>query len=1097
MLRFHLTADLLRMMPQTMTNDLVPKGGASPLVELTRRLEKQPDFANVVDALIEGRAASLDRVWGSVRALAAATLAHRCDGSLVVICPHAADIDTLAAEFALFTGTSCDKFPAIETDRDSDVLRDELFGDRLRVLKALAVAEPPSIIVTSIQAIMQVVPSPSQMAEVTRTLSVGEDHDTRELIEWLVAGGFHNTSQVALPGEFASRGGIIDILAPDWDQPVRIEMFGDTIESIRAFDMATQRSQSNVDSVEITLLTDIEDTRSSLADHLPEQSWLMLVEPDQLSEEAKHYLERSDHTSDLLSYHHVMLGIDRFAHVRCENVATSPDETTCRLPIGEVERFSGEISRVRDELEHAAEGKQVYVVCLTEAEVKRLQEILHATRAAKEGRLHFLLGRLTSGFCYLPDDIVVIGGSQLFQRTEVARPTRRRLGKAIDSFLELRSGDLVVHLAHGVGRYRGIELLEREDHAQEHLKIEFQGGTTIFVPATKIALVQKYVGGTKGRPRLAKIGGKSWVRQKQAAETAVQDLAVELLEIQASRASRPGIAFPPDSAWQNEFDASFPYQETDDQLVAIAAIKQDMIRRQPMDRLLCGDVGYGKTELSMRAAFKAVDSGYQVGILVPTTILVQQHLQSFRNRMAEFPFRIAGLSRFSTTKEQNETLEQIALGQIDIVIGTHRLAQKDVSFENLGLVVIDEEQRFGVEIKERLKHLRKQVDVLTLTATPIPRTLHFSLMGARDISNLETPPEDRTAVETKVTRFDPELIRHAVLRELGRDGQIFFVHNRVQDIELVAAKLQRIVPEARIEIGHGQMPEGQLARVMVDFVEHKFDLLLATTIVESGLDIPNANTIFIDESDRYGLADLHQLRGRVGRYKHQAYCYLLLDPKKHLSPVAAKRLRAIEEFSDMGAGFAIAMRDLEIRGAGNILGTQQSGHIAAVGYEFYCELLEQAVRRLRNEPPKTVIDVDVELPGEAHLPRSYIDDMKAKLDFYRRLARVASEDQLSDLSDEMDDRFGAPPAPAKRLLALTRLRVHAAAWGIRSIHIEIEDSAVVFGFTDRKTLEQLGKKKKLRLRFVDANTAYLPLTKKQAQSTQLLDKLQSLLAPSA
>lgn len=1078
-----------------MTNVLLPEGGSDQLIGLTRRLDQQADFIKAVASLHAGQSASFDRVWGAVRALVAATLSGRSPESMVVLCPHAAEIDTLCEELALFTDRTCEKFPAIELDRDSEVLRDELFGDRLRVLKLLDGTNPPSLIVTSIQAVMQVVPSPTQMADVTQTLAVGEDYDTRELNEWLVTGGFHNTSEVALPGEFASRGGIIDIFAPDWEQPVRIEMFGDTIESIREFDTATQRSSGDLSAVDITLLTRVEETSSSLADHLPDDSWWMLVEPTELADEAKQYWDRSDRRGDLTKYHDVMQAIDRFAHVSCESLATSPDESTFRLPFGEIERFSGEIGRVRDELEHAAEGKSVQVVCRTEAEVKRLQEILLSTRAAKEDRLGFLVGRLTAGFCYLPDNLVVVGGDQLFQRTEVIRPTRRRLGKAIDSFLELRQGDLVVHLAHGVGRYRGIELLEKEGLAQEHLKIEFHGGTTIYVPTSKISLVQKYVGGTKGRTRLAKIGGKNWVRQKRAAEVAVQDLAVEMLEIQASRASRPGIGFPPDSVWQNEFDSSFPYQETDDQLVAISAIKQDMIRSQPMDRLLCGDVGYGKTEMAIRATFKAVDSGYQVGMLVPTTILVQQHLQSFRNRMAEFPFRIEGLSRFSTTREQNETLAELAEGRIDIVIGTHRLAQKDVSFDNLGLIIIDEEQRFGVEIKERLKHIRKQVDVLTLTATPIPRTLHLSLMGARDISNLETPPEERTAVETKVTRFDPELIRHAVLRELGRDGQIFFVHNRVQDIELVAAKLQRIVPEARIDIGHGQMPEGQLARVMVDFVEHKFDILLATTIVESGLDIPNANTIFIDEADRYGLADLHQLRGRVGRYKHHAYCYLLLDQKKHLSPVAAKRLRAIEEFSDMGAGFAIAMRDLEIRGAGNILGTQQSGHIAAVGYEFYCELLEQAVRRLRKEPPKTVIDVEVELPGEAYLPRSYVDDMKAKLDLYRRLSRVASETQLVDLMDEMNDRFGPPPASVERLLALARLRVYATAWQIRSIHLE--DNAVVLGFSDRRLLEQLAAEKKVKLRVVDAHTAYLPLTKKEVQSDGLLAQLQALLRPNS
>ena len=619
------------------------------------------------------------------------------------------------------------------------------------------------------------------------------------------------------------------------------------------------------------------------------------------------------------------------------------------------------------------------------------QQIFGPTRLAEAGRLHFCLGHLRAGFRLVPQRIALVSGGELFHRTELHRSARRKLGRVIDSFLELREGDYVVHLSHGIGRYRGLKLLEKEGQVEEHLILEFQEQTKIYVPASKIELVQKYVGGAKSKPTLAKIGGRSWTRQKQAAEEAVNDLAADMLHLQAARATRPGISFAVDTPWQQEFDAAFPYRETRDQLSAIASIKRDMLQSRPMDRLLCGDVGFGKTEVAMRAAFKAVDSGYQVAVLVPTTILAEQHLRTFRDRMAAFPFTIAALSRFSTPAQQKRVLSALTVGAVDIVIGTHRLAQHDVQFANLGLLIIDEEQRFGVEVKERLKALRHTIDVLTMTATPIPRTLHLSLLGVRDISNLETPPDDRLAVETRVTRFEPELLRHAILRELNRGGQIFFVHNRVHDIEKVAGHLNQIVPEARIAIGHGQMPEHELEKVMVDFVHHRFDLLLATTIVESGLDIPNANTIFIDEADRYGLADLHQLRGRVGRYKHRAYCYLLVEPHKHLSAQATRRLRAIEEFSDMGAGFAIAMRDLELRGAGNILGTQQSGHIAVVGYELYCELLEQAVRRLKKLPPKESVDVEVDLPGEAYLPRTYVPDMRLKIDLYRRLARVADQ----------------------------------------------------------------------------------------------------------
>jgi len=687
--------------------------------------------------------------------------------------------------------------------------------------------------------------------------------------------------------------------------------------------------------------------------------------------------------------------------------------------------------------------------------------------------LHFPIGYLRAGFRLTSERVALISGNELFHREEVRRPSRRRLGRVIDSFLELREGDYVVHIAHGIGKYRGLRLLEKDDRAEEHLELEFDGGTKIYVPASKIDLVQKYVGGAKSRPALARIGSQSWTKKKAAVQEAVLDMASDMLDLQAKRAVRPGIAFPADTEWQREFDAAFPYTETPDQDSAIKACKEDMHLPRPMDRLICGDVGYGKTEVAMRAAFKAVDAGHQAAVLVPTTVLADQHGRTFRKRMAEFPFQIAVLSRFCTGKEEREILKRMADGSLDIVIGTHRLAQADVRFHNLGLLIIDEEQRFGVEVKEKLKALRQVVDVMTLTATPIPRTLHMSLLGLRDISNLETPPADRLAVETRVTRFSPDVFRHAALRELNRGGQMFFVHNRIHDINAVKHALESIVPELRICVGHGQMPEGELEEVMLDFIAHKYDLLLATTIIESGLDIPNANTIFIDDADRYGLADLHQLRGRVGRYKHRAYCYLLLDPNKPLTSTAAKRLAAIEEFSDMGAGFAIAMRDLEIRGAGNILGTEQSGHIATVGYELYCELLEKTVRQLQNLPPKEHVEVNLDLPGEAYLPRRYVADMRQKIDLYRRLSRVSSLAELQSLADEMLDRFGPRPEAVERLMRRMELRVLAYGWGIESIHLE--DGFVVCGYNDRAKLERLAKARPGRVRIADDRSAYLPL----------------------
>jgi transcription-repair coupling factor (superfamily II helicase) len=514
---------------------------------------------------------------------------------------------------------------------------------------------------------------------------------------------------------------------------------------------------------------------------------------------------------------------------------------------------------------------------------------------------------------------------------------------------------------------------------------------------------------------------------------------------------------------------------------------------KPMDRLLCGDVGFGKTELAIRAAFKAIDAGYQVAVLVPTTILAEQHQRTFSQRMAEFPFEIAAVSRFCTAKEQRVILERTAAGAVDLLIGTHRLASSDVKFQNLGLLIIDEEQRFGVAVKERLKALRTSVDVLTMTATPIPRTLHMALLGVRGISNLETAPKDRLAVETRIARFDDALIRHAVLRELSREGQIYFVHNRVQDIGKVAQELARIVPEARIGIGHGQMAESELEDVMLGFVRHEFDILLATTIVESGLDIPNANTMFIDDADRYGLADLHQLRGRVGRYKHRAYCYLLVDQNRRLSPESARRLRAIEEFSQMGAGFALAMRDLELRGAGNLLGTQQSGHIAAVGYELYCALLEKTVRELKELPPRESVDVTIDLPVAAFFPEQYLPDMRTKIDLYRRLARIAVEAELEDFHAELGDRFGAPPEPVERLVELARLRIWAHQRRIEAVHLE--GRYAVLTYASRPELEKLLARSGGKLRVADARSAYLPLEGEENDADAVLARLKSLLRP--
>ncbi|HEX4590766.1 MAG TPA: transcription-repair coupling factor, partial [Gemmataceae bacterium] len=605
---------------------------------------------------------------------------------------------------------------------------------------------------------------------------------------------------------------------------------------------------------------------------------------------------------------------------------------------------------------------------------------------------------------------------------------------------------------------------------EEHLLLEFRDGVQVYVPASKIDLVQKYVGGSKTEPELSKFGGTGWARKKERVEAAVHDLAAEMLQLQAVRAAQPGFAYPPDTDWQNEFEASFPYQETPDQLTSLRELKSDMQRARPMDRLICGDVGYGKTELAVRAAFKAVDNGKQVAVLVPTTVLAEQHLRTFGQRFAEYPYVVEGVSRFRTPGEQRQILKRVAAGGIDVVIGTHRLVSEDVRFKDLGLVIIDEEQRFGVEHKEKLKRLRAMVDVLTLTATPIPRTLHLALLGIRDISNLETPPPDRLPIETRISRFDRPLIRQAILRELNREGQIYFVHNRVQDIHAVASEVRAIVPEAKVVIAHGQQHADELEDAMTKFVRREADILVATTIIESGLDIPNANTIFIHDADRYGLADLHQLRGRVGRHKNRAYAYLLLDSDRGVTPDAARRLKAIEEFTELGAGFKIALRDLEIRGAGNILGTQQSGHIAAVGYELYCQLLENAVRQQKNLPAKASLETTIDLPWPAYLPHDYVPDQKGRLEVYRRLARVRDAAKLADFRQELRDRYGPLPEPAEWLLRSAEVRLSAARWGIVSIHRLNKD--LVFTYRSARLIKKLAERAGPRLRVVDQKSAY-------------------------
>jgi transcription-repair coupling factor (superfamily II helicase) len=769
--------------------------------------------------------------------------------------------------------------------------------------------------------------------------------------------------------------------------------------------------------------------------------------------------------------------------------AKATGDVQVELPVRALGELPRETAEGIKELARIAEKEgPVAVFCENAGELSRLGELLeeHAPEARK--RIDATAAYVHRGFVWGFEDkgaLHVVAYHELLHRFE----TRRRFGgkrgetarirgaRAMDTFLVFAPGDYVVHKEHGIALFHGLTVMqprevkregpvvlpserqkkkgktrlgepgypgrEEEDPdegMEEYLHLEFAGSSQLYVPATKIDQVQKYIGGFKGKPTLSAIGGQRWKKQKEAVAESVKDLAGEMLRIRAARESVPGVRYPGDTTWQKEFEAEFPFEATEDQLAAIAEIKKDMQSERPMDRLLCGDVGYGKTEVAMRAAFKAVEFGKQVAVLVPTTVLAEQHERTFRSRFADYPFRIESVSRFKTNQEVNAVLKDLRKGQVDVIIGTHRLLSKDVHFADLGLVVIDEEQRFGVEHKERLLSLRMTVDVLTLSATPIPRTLHLSMLGLRDISNLAQAPMDRRAVVTEVIPYNSKRIEQAIARERARDGQVFFVHNRVFNIKSVADDIHKLAPDSKIVIGHGQMPDGELEDVMMTFMRRDADILVSTTIIESGIDIPTANTMFINDADRFGLAELHQLRGRVGRYKHRAYCYMLLSPDRTVAEKAVKRLKAIEEFSMLGAGFKIAMRDLEIRGAGNILGPEQSGHIAAVGYEMYCQLLDKAVKELRSEPTQQVSETSIEIGVSGMIPKRYIPSDTRRMEAYRRMAVASSQEELAKIETELMQAYGGPlPAATLRLLELASLRVAASALLVRSIAIRGPD----------------------------------------------------------
>ena len=968
-------------------------------------------------------------------------------------------------------------------------------AERLSVLARLAAHGAGLVLVASLLALVQRTLNREQLAD-ARAVRVGERIGLRNLLARLVAGGYEPTVEVTGVGEFAHRGGLIDAWPPGASEPVRVELFGDEVESIRSFDPMSQASRRRLTDVELLpsseflpaggwegigdrapALTseqlrddavrleqgDVSEaaetwaellTAGPAADHVPGSAHVVLTDLDELRAVARELDgQAADRLAGLVAGGELPPGwplpyqaqavLDALASRSAERLEEQAGEDVDSGYSG-APPLPGRAERAGTWLSELASGGRRVVVTTDQA--SRVGELLEAegravgpTAELREvpppGGIGLVHGSLSAGFAHSPSGLLVLTDGELFGATRIRRLTAAKRLVTRDLIGKLQPGDHVVHVDHGIARYAGMTQRTFGDDVKEYLQLDFAGTDKIFLPADQIARITRYSGGPA--PALSRLGGTEWERTKRRVRRAVGDLARELIEIYAARESAEGFAFGADTTWQRELEESFPYTETPDQARSIEEVKADMLRRRPMDRLVVGDVGYGKTEVALRAAFKAVQDGKQVAVLVPTTVLAQQHLGTFQRRLSAFPVRVEMLSRFVGKREQEGIVNAVADGAVDILIGTHRILSKDISFGDLGLLVVDEEQRFGVSHKERIKSMRREVDVLTLSATPIPRTLHLSLVGIRDLSVIETPPEARLPIQTRIAEDDDGLVRDAINRELDRGGQVFYVHNRVETIEAAAERVRRLVPRAKVAIGHGQMAEGMLERVMLDFADGRFDVLVCTTIIESGLDIPNTNTIVIVRADTFGLAQLYQLRGRVGRSDRRAHAYLLHRRGMPLTQVARKRLHAIFSASDLGAGYQIALSDLEIRGAGNILGAEQHGFMAAVGFELYTRLLAEAVDTLRGRrPPPEPSPVRLELPGSAYLPDDYIGDSGAKLEAYRHFAQVRAEADADALRAELRDRYGPIPPPVEGLFTAVRVRLAAEAAGVPEVRAE-------------------------------------------------------------
>jgi len=1101
-------------------------------------LDEWAEMQQIEERLRRASLVRLDGVVDPLKALITAKLARASEAPVLVICSDGEATDRMLQQLqALWPDVAAREddprvlsLPSSETQLYEDTAPDPAqVGEKLSALRKLLSREAEIVVASAAAAFQRTLP-PRALTPASLTFRVGETAETEVLLHHLIALGYVREAMVDGPGQVSMRGGIIDIYPAGANWPVRLEFFGEEIESIRRFDPATQLSLASLEQLELVparevLLSEeivaaavpriesalaeqsahlqsegkdteavrLEDSVSrvleslrehqyargmeyflpylyeeptTVLDYLPEGATIVIDEPSHLAEEYQTYLKDIAEIGATRREQGLLPPLPAPLHLPLEEMAPA----LARHPLLEMSLLGRATGRTPDlqvtascrPVEHAAGDMERFAkdlrlrqqsgerVLIASRQVDRLIEILDEMGIGslvretpglepRGGQIVLSDRLLSEGFSLPAARLTAITDREIFGWRKIYRPARRRAaaGVPIGSLTDLHAGDYVVHINHGIGLYRGLVQQGLAGAEREYLHIEYASGDHLYVPTDQFDRVQKYLGSEEQPPTINRLGGADWERTKRRARKSAEKLAGDLIKLYKARQEQGGHAFAADTPWQREMEDGFLYEETPDQRQAIEEVKGDMEQPRPMDRLICGDVGYGKTEVAIRAAFKAVMDGKQVVVLAPTTVLAQQHFTTFQERMAPYPVRVELLSRFRSKREQDQVVADIAAGAVDIVIGTHRVLSKDVNFKDLGLLVVDEEQRFGVRHKERLKQLRIQVDVLTLTATPIPRTLHMALSGIRDMSIINDPPEGRLPVATRAMERDDRVTRDAIWRELERGGQVFYVHNRIESIYHVAEHVQRLVPQASITIGHGQMEERELERAMLDFYSGKSQILVSTTIIENGVDIPNANTMVISDSDRLGLAQLYQLRGRIGRSDRQAYAYLMWTPYKRLTESAEKRIQAIREFSELGSGFKIALRDLEIRGAGNMLGAEQHGFVSAVGFELYMQMLSEAVEEAKGEAPSERIAVSIELPVEAFLPQDYAPDLNQRIDLYKRLASVADERRVQMLEAEIADRFGRPvPGPVQNLLRLARVKAACAAAGVESITLD-------------------------------------------------------------